>query len=71
MKIPCTGRIVNPDEMSSQVAEASLLRYFGDKHFVVDRGAKDYVHASWEDLEEFGRVVWIEVDGGVAEAYGD
>jgi hypothetical protein len=41
--------------------ELVKLRYFGMKHFAVDRESPDFKYNSLDDLEEDGRVVWQEV----------
>jgi len=36
------------------------IRYFGDKHFVLDGDSPDYRRDSFEDCEEDGQPVWVE-----------
>jgi hypothetical protein len=37
------------------------IRYFGAKQFVWDRSSPEYKRERYEDYEEDGRVVWVEV----------
>jgi hypothetical protein len=40
--------------------DLGAIRYFGVKRIVFDRSSSNYRRDSFEDLEEDGRVVWVE-----------
>jgi hypothetical protein len=40
--------------------DLGAIRYFGVKRIVFDRSSSNYRRDSVEDLEEGGRVVWVE-----------
>lgn len=49
--------------------ELVKLRYFGSKVFVLDRASPYFEREAWDDLEEDGRVVWVEDDSGSYRRY--